>query len=89
MEIMRLKHIIILQNKIDLIQESLAINQHEADLPKNDKFQYTYFVHKINSFDMAPKKLLASDSCLRPDRSALEMGDLSKDGAEKSNFNAS
>jgi translation initiation factor 2 subunit 3 len=29
-EIMRLKHIIILQNKIDLIQESVAINQHEA-----------------------------------------------------------
>ncbi|GJP48194.1 hypothetical protein CLOM_g7467 [Closterium sp. NIES-68] len=29
-EIMRLKHIIILQNKIDLIQESVAVNQHEA-----------------------------------------------------------
>jgi translation initiation factor 2 subunit 3 len=29
-EIMRLKHIIILQNKIDLIQESVAINQHES-----------------------------------------------------------
>eukprot|EP00475_Leptophrys_vorax_P031404 TRINITY_DN47563_c0_g1_i1.p1 TRINITY_DN47563_c0_g1~~TRINITY_DN47563_c0_g1_i1.p1 ORF type:complete len:435 (+),score=52.84 TRINITY_DN47563_c0_g1_i1:262-1566(+) len=29
-EIMRLKHIIILQNKIDLIQESAAQNQHEA-----------------------------------------------------------
>eukprot|EP00270_Netrium_digitus_P008909 TRINITY_DN2696_c0_g1_i1.p1 TRINITY_DN2696_c0_g1~~TRINITY_DN2696_c0_g1_i1.p1 ORF type:complete len:469 (-),score=149.84 TRINITY_DN2696_c0_g1_i1:21-1427(-) len=29
-EIMRLKHIIILQNKIDLIQESAATNQHEA-----------------------------------------------------------
>ena len=29
-EIMCLKHIIILQNKIDLIQESVAINQHEA-----------------------------------------------------------
>nr|CAD1833532.1 unnamed protein product [Ananas comosus var. bracteatus] len=29
-EIMRLQHIIILQNKIDLIQESAAINQHEA-----------------------------------------------------------
>eukprot|EP00850_Spirogloea_muscicola_P011839 SM000075S21928 [mRNA] locus=s75:99080:101880:+ [translate_table: standard] len=29
-EIMRLKHIIILQNKIDLIQESAAVNQHEA-----------------------------------------------------------
>ena len=27
---MCLKHIIILQNKIDLIQESVAINQHEA-----------------------------------------------------------
>ncbi|GAQ84803.1 eukaryotic translation initiation factor 2 subunit gamma [Klebsormidium nitens] len=29
-EIMKLKHIIILQNKIDLIQESAAVNQHEA-----------------------------------------------------------
>ncbi|KAL3727686.1 hypothetical protein ACJRO7_032427 [Eucalyptus globulus] len=29
-EIMRLQHIIILQNKIDLIQENVAINQHEA-----------------------------------------------------------
>lgn len=29
-EIMRLKHIIILQNKIDLIQESVAMNQHDA-----------------------------------------------------------
>lgn len=29
-EIMQLKHIIILQNKIDLISESVAANQHEA-----------------------------------------------------------
>ncbi|KAK2645775.1 hypothetical protein Ddye_020970 [Dipteronia dyeriana] len=29
-EIMRLKHIIILQNKVDLIQENVALNQHEA-----------------------------------------------------------
>ncbi|KAJ6347676.1 hypothetical protein OIU76_004205 [Salix suchowensis] len=29
-EIMRLHHIIILQNKVDLIQENAAINQHEA-----------------------------------------------------------
>nr|XP_017183177.1 oxysterol-binding protein-related protein 3A isoform X3 [Malus domestica] len=57
---------------------------HVADVPKNDKFQYTYFAHKINSFDTAPKKLLASDSRLRPDRYALEKGDLSKSGAEKS-----
>ncbi|PPD77014.1 hypothetical protein GOBAR_DD26073 [Gossypium barbadense] len=51
---------------------------HVADTPKNDKFQFTYFAHKINSFDTAPKKLLASDSRLRPDRFALEKGDLSK-----------
>lgn len=31
-EIMRLKHIIILQNKIDLVQETAAANQHEAIL---------------------------------------------------------
>ncbi|QCD77952.1 translation initiation factor 2 subunit 3 [Vigna unguiculata] len=29
-EIMRLQHIIILRNKVDLIQENVAINQHEA-----------------------------------------------------------
>lgn len=57
---------------------------HVADVPKNDKFQYTYFAHKINSFDTAPKKLLESDSRLRPDRYALEQGDLSKAGSEKS-----
>lgn len=55
-----------------------------AEAPKDDKFQYTYFAHKINSLDTAPKKLLASDSRLRPDRYALEKGDLSKSGAEKS-----
>ncbi|RWR81612.1 Oxysterol-binding protein [Cinnamomum micranthum f. kanehirae] len=57
-----------------------------AAVPENDKFQYTYFAHKINSFDTAPKKLLASDSRLRPDRYALEKGDLSKAGAEKSSL---
>ncbi|XP_059296413.1 oxysterol-binding protein-related protein 3A-like [Lycium ferocissimum] len=55
-----------------------------AEAPKNDKFQYTYFAHKINSFDTAPKKLLPSDSRLRPDRSALEKGDVSKASSEKS-----
>ncbi|PPD99224.1 hypothetical protein GOBAR_DD03751 [Gossypium barbadense] len=55
-----------------------------VDAPKNDKFQYTHFVHKINSFDTALKKLLASDSRLRPDRYALEQSDLSKAGFEKS-----
>ncbi|KAA8549281.1 hypothetical protein F0562_000965 [Nyssa sinensis] len=57
-----------------------------AAAPQNDKFQYTYFAHKINSFDTAPRKLLASDSRLRPDRYALERGDLSKAGAEKSSL---
>jgi len=57
-----------------------------ADTPANDKFQYTHFAHKINSFDTAPKKLLASDSRLRPDRYALEMGDLPKAGAQKSSL---
>lgn len=55
-----------------------------ADAPPNDKFNYTYFAHKINSFDTAPQKLLPSDSRLRPDRAALESGDLSKAGSEKS-----
>ncbi|KAL6138741.1 hypothetical protein ACLB2K_064020 [Fragaria x ananassa] len=57
-----------------------------AKVPENDKFQYTYFAHKINSFDTAPKKLLASDSRLRPDRYALEQGDLTKAGFEKSSL---
>ncbi|MCL7042140.1 hypothetical protein MKW94_025014 [Papaver nudicaule] len=57
-----------------------------ADAPENDKFQYTHFAHKINSLDTAPKKLLASDSRLRPDRYALEKGDLSKAGSEKSSL---
>lgn len=54
-----------------------------ADVPENDKFQFTHFAHKINSFETAPRKLLASDSRLRPDRYALEKGDLSKSGSEK------
>ncbi|GAY47932.1 hypothetical protein CUMW_108150 [Citrus unshiu] len=28
-----------------------------ADAPEDDKYQYTYFTHKLNSFDTAPKKL--------------------------------
>ncbi|KAM0953335.1 putative oxysterol-binding protein [Dioscorea sansibarensis] len=55
-----------------------------AATPENDKHQYTYFAHKLNSFETAPKKLLASDSRLRPDRYALEKGDMSKSGADKS-----
>lgn len=55
-----------------------------ADVPADDKFGYTYFAHKINSFETAPKRFLASDSRIRPDRYALEKGDLSKAGAEKS-----
>ncbi|THU46314.1 hypothetical protein C4D60_Mb09t03610 [Musa balbisiana] len=57
-----------------------------AGTPEKDKFQYTHFAHKINSFDTASKKLLASDSRLRPDRYALEKGDMSKAGAEKSSL---
>ncbi|KAI7992879.1 Oxysterol-binding protein-related protein 3A [Camellia lanceoleosa] len=53
-----------------------------AATPENDKFQYTHLPHKINSFETAPRKLLASDSRLRPDRYALQNGDLSKAGRE-------
>uniref|UniRef100_A0A804MBV9 Uncharacterized protein n=1 Tax=Zea mays TaxID=4577 RepID=A0A804MBV9_MAIZE len=49
-----------------------------APAPQNDGYQYTHFAHKINSFNTAPKKLLASDSRLRPDRYAIETGDMSK-----------
>ncbi|KAL8263538.1 hypothetical protein R6Q59_021668 [Mikania micrantha] len=55
-----------------------------AEAPADDKFQYIHFAHKVNSFSTAPKKLFPSDSRLRPDRYALEMGDLSKAGLEKS-----
>ncbi|XP_024403561.1 oxysterol-binding protein-related protein 3A [Physcomitrium patens] len=55
-----------------------------ADVPKGDKYQYTHFAHTINSFDSAPPTLLASDSRLRPDRYALERGDVSSAGFEKS-----
>ncbi|KAF5192569.1 Oxysterol-binding family protein [Thalictrum thalictroides] len=57
-----------------------------ADVPENDKFQYTYFAHKINSFDTAPKNMLSSDARLRPDRNALQKGDLSKAAAEKTSL---
>ncbi|KAG0598242.1 hypothetical protein M758_12G056900 [Ceratodon purpureus] len=54
-----------------------------TDVPKGDKYQYTHFAHTVNSFDSAPPRLLASDSRLRPDRYALENGDLSRAGTEK------
>lgn len=56
------------------------------EAPKGDRFQYTYFAHEINSFKTAPHALLQSDSRLRPDRYALEMGDMSKAGTEKTNL---
>ncbi|KAL8531462.1 hypothetical protein ACS0TY_008164 [Phlomoides rotata] len=59
---------------------------HLAPAPPNDKFQFTHFAHKLNSFETAPKKLLASDSRLRPDRWALEKGDLAKSGSAKSSL---
>ncbi|XP_018445238.1 oxysterol-binding protein-related protein 3A [Raphanus sativus] len=55
-----------------------------AEAPKKDKYQYTHFAHKVNSFDTAPSKLLSSDSRLRPDRYALDTGDMTKAGYEKS-----
>ncbi|KAL2632407.1 hypothetical protein R1flu_017093 [Riccia fluitans] len=55
-----------------------------AETPKNDKYSFTHFCHRLNGFETAPKGLLASDSRLRPDRLALEHGDLSKAGSEKS-----
>ncbi|XP_013608875.1 PREDICTED: oxysterol-binding protein-related protein 3A [Brassica oleracea var. oleracea] len=57
-----------------------------AEAPEKDKYQYTHFAHKINSFDTAPSKLLSSDSRLRPDRYALDTGDMTKAGYEKSSL---
>eukprot|EP00897_Mesotaenium_endlicherianum_P002073 jgi/Mesen1/1894/ME000143S00948 len=45
--------------------------------------EYTHFAHKLNDFATAPRGLLPSDSRLRPDRLALERGDLHKAGVEK------
>eukprot|EP00271_Cylindrocystis_brebissonii_P004189 TRINITY_DN1576_c0_g1_i1.p1 TRINITY_DN1576_c0_g1~~TRINITY_DN1576_c0_g1_i1.p1 ORF type:complete len:476 (-),score=111.76 TRINITY_DN1576_c0_g1_i1:1035-2462(-) len=59
-----------------------------ADAPKGDRFQYTHFANKMNSFETAPPGLLLSDSRLRPDRLALEHGDLHKAGVEKSKLEA-
>eukprot|EP00270_Netrium_digitus_P002669 TRINITY_DN1302_c0_g1_i3.p1 TRINITY_DN1302_c0_g1~~TRINITY_DN1302_c0_g1_i3.p1 ORF type:complete len:478 (+),score=107.77 TRINITY_DN1302_c0_g1_i3:23-1435(+) len=56
---------------------------HLAEMPKADKYQYTYFAHKLNSHETAPLNLLHSDSRLRPDRLALEKGDMMKSGIEK------
>ena len=57
---------------------------HVAEQPKGDKFQYSKFAHHINSFESAPPGLLPSDSRLRPDRAALEHGDMHKSAVEKS-----
>lgn len=57
-----------------------------AEVPKGDKFQYTHFAHQVNSFESAPAGLLPSDSRLRPDRYALEMGDMNKAASEKSRY---
>ncbi|KAI3839921.1 hypothetical protein MKX03_025186 [Papaver bracteatum] len=59
------------------------------DVPVKDKYHFTYFADKINSFDTAPRQMLASDSRLRPDRYALEKGDLSKVRHEKNSFEMS
>ncbi|CAI7884260.1 unnamed protein product [Closterium sp. NIES-53] len=54
-----------------------------TDLPEDDKFQFTHFARKLNSFETAPPSLLPSDSRLRPDRKALEEGDLNQSASEK------
>jgi len=57
-EIMQLKHIIILQNKIDLIDEAKATNQHDA----------------IQAFIQVPRILKCGESCddSRPPTGALQ-----------------
>ncbi|KAI3874020.1 hypothetical protein MKX03_029170 [Papaver bracteatum] len=56
------------------------------DVPVKDKYHFTSFSHKVNSFDTAPRQVLSSDSRLRPDRYALEKGDLSKVSHEKNSL---
>lgn len=51
--------------------------------PAEDPYGFTNFAHKLNSFELAPKALLASDSRLRPDRQALEAGEMGKAGSAK------
>eukprot|EP00243_Klebsormidium_subtile_P003389 TRINITY_DN16775_c0_g1_i1.p1 TRINITY_DN16775_c0_g1~~TRINITY_DN16775_c0_g1_i1.p1 ORF type:complete len:536 (-),score=173.66 TRINITY_DN16775_c0_g1_i1:232-1839(-) len=54
-----------------------------AEVPKNDKYDYTYFAHMLNSFETAPKPVLASDGRIRGDRLALERGNTKKAGSDK------
>lgn len=54
-----------------------------SPMPADDAYGFTHFAHKLNSFDLVPKALLASDSRLRPDRAALEAGEMGKAGAAK------
>lgn len=54
-----------------------------AEVPKNDKYDYTYFAHMLNSFETAPKPVLASDGRIRADRLALERGNNKKAGSDK------
>ncbi|GJU42571.1 reverse transcriptase domain-containing protein [Tanacetum coccineum] len=69
----------------DLEGEPLPeLKERVAEAPAEDKFQYTHFAHKVNSFTTALKKLFPSECRLRLDRYALEMGDLSKAGSKKS-----
>ena len=55
-EIMRLQHIIILQNKVDLIQENVAINQHES-IQKFIQVKLRYF--SSGNFSSTVLKVLA------------------------------
>eukprot|EP00218_Dolichomastix_sp_CCMP3274_P008035 CAMPEP_0170144230 /NCGR_PEP_ID=MMETSP0033_2-20121228/13371_1 /TAXON_ID=195969 /ORGANISM="Dolichomastix tenuilepis, Strain CCMP3274" /LENGTH=450 /DNA_ID=CAMNT_0010380719 /DNA_START=58 /DNA_END=1410 /DNA_ORIENTATION=+ len=52
--------------------------------PEGDKYGFTKFAHFLNSFESAPSSgVLASDARRRPDRVALEQGDLAAAGAAK------
>lgn len=54
-----------------------------SEMPADDAYGFTRFAHRLNSFELAPKALLASDSRLRPDRVALEAGEMGKAGSAK------
>lgn len=53
-----------------------------SENPKAD-YGFTQFARLLNKFDSAPRNMLASDARLRPDRQALDDGEMGKAGSAK------
>ncbi|CAN1246130.1 Eukaryotic translation initiation factor 2 subunit 3 [Linum grandiflorum] len=93
-EIMRLKHIIIVQNKVDLVQENVAINQHEAI----QKFiqgtvaegapvvpisaQLKYNIDAVCEYIVKKIPIPKRDFCAQPNMIVIRSFDVNKPGSE-------